>query len=146
MPRAINSSHAIRPADSLTGGCATGTTPLRVLREPIQAACSAEQHHHFVGMRDIEVAAQQLAGKIRVGMARIEQVDAVPELVPLGAQAGDLGLAQLQRVLVLAPGKYAARPRQGEAAHDEQASQGYTLCQALTRQFPIAAKTFHRCH
>ncbi len=38
-------------------------------------------------MRDIEIAAQQFADEVGIGMARVEQTDAVLQLVALGGSS-----------------------------------------------------------
>lgn len=45
---------------------------------------SLEQHHHFVGVGDIEVPPQQFAGKVSIRMRGIEQAHAIAKPVTLG--------------------------------------------------------------
>ena len=72
-------------------------------------------------MRDIEIPAQEFSGQIRVGVARIEQGDAVAQAFALLRQLLDFGLTAFKQLLVLVPGDDAAWPGDGESAQHQQA-------------------------
>ena len=105
---------------------------------------SAQQHDHFVGMHDVEIAAQKFAGEIGIDMARIEQGHAVAQIIALRGQPRHFHPAFGQKPLVFTPGEQAAWPGDGEARHDEQTDQRDTLGQAFTRELRFGAVLFHK--
>lgn len=92
-----------------------------------------QQHHHFVGMHNVEIAAQKFPGEIGIDMARIEQGHPVAQIIALRGQPHHFRLSFGQQALVFAPGQKPAWPGDGKAPHDEQADQRDTLRKAFAR-------------
>ena len=57
--------------------------------------------HHFIGVRDVQVLAQQLADQIGIGVGGIEQIHPVAQGIALRGQRRDFGLVLRQHVRVL---------------------------------------------
>lgn len=93
-----------------------------------------EDHHHLIGMQDVEAAAQKLSRQVRIGMRRIEKRDPIAKLGPFGLKPHHFGPALFQQRLVLAPCEEAAWADNRKAAHDKQTCQCNTLGKAFARQ------------
>src|SRR3569623_669468 len=77
-----------------------------------------ERDEHFGGMRDVEILAHQLVDHVRIGMLRIEQVDAVAQLGTVLVERGQLGLALRQLALDVAISERAVRSQDRIAAEE----------------------------
>ena len=86
-------------------------------------------------MNDIEIAAQQLASQIGIGMVGIEQIDPVAQSVTLLGQNRDARLALFKLLLVFTPRKQAAGASDREPAEQQQDAERKTLRQPLAGQF-----------
>ena len=119
--------------------------PREILMDRLRAPTSdlVDEHHHFIGMHDIEIAAQQFAGKVRIGVAWIEQYDPVPKLVAFAGQLPSLSLSQKKCSFVFRPCEDTAGSRKGKTAQHEQAHQRDTLSDAIAGQLWFDAKLFH---
>ena len=113
------------------------------LEEQLAKQVEEISHSNDVMRRDIEIAAQQFAGQIRIGIARIEQGDAIPELIALMRQPNDFRLPLFEHLLVFAPGDQPARPRDDPAAHQQKADQRDTLSHAFSYKFRLSAQFSH---
>lgn len=85
------------------------------------------RNDNLVRMRDIEIVAQQLADKIRVGIFRIEQLDAVCDSIALGPQFDQLRLAMLKLLARIRPSADAGRPDQCQGGECDDADRGCDL-------------------
>ncbi|WP_394657818.1 hypothetical protein [uncultured Novosphingobium sp.] len=102
-----------------------------------------QKHHHLVRMRNIQVPAQQFAGKVRVGLMRIKQINAVAQLAAQLIQLCDLLLMLDQEPLILAPSEEAAGARDDEPAHQQQRYESAGLDGTVLDEFGFPARRFH---
>lgn len=96
---------------------------------------SIEGYDHLIGMGDIEVLAKQFPNQIRIRVSRIEQCDTIPQLIPLCLEPRNLVMPLVEHGQVLAPGKHTARPRESQAAQDDEA------CKCRASRKPFASET-----
>ena len=104
---------------------------------------SLNDHDQFVGMHDVEIVAQQLAGKVAVGIPRIEQRNAVPEFVAFDRKPLHFGLTFGQQAIVIAPRKEPAWADQRQRPQHQQANQGPTLSKLVSRQLGFVTPLVH---
>ena len=105
-----------------------------------------ESDDHFVGVDDVEVLADQLTDKIRIGMVRIQCVDLNLELVALMGEAGDLCMTSIEQAQVIAPRKQAARPGNRHSAKQQQYAKRDALGEPFLRRGDGMAFACHNGH
>ncbi len=93
-----------------------------------------KDHHHLIGMQNVEAAAQKLSRQVRIGMRRIEQRDPVAKFNPFSLKPPHFGPALFQQGLVLAQCEEAAGTDNRKTAHDKQACQSNPLGKAFARK------------
>jgi hypothetical protein len=93
-------------------------------------------------MGDVQVAAEQLAGKIGIGMAWIQKRDPIAQVLALGIELCDLLILLSKQSLVLVPGDKPAGPGNDKAGHEQQGDKRAQLDPSVPHKFrftPVAA-------
>ena len=72
-----------------------------------------ERENNFVGADEPEVAADQFVGHVGIGLARVEQGRAVPELRAGRLELRQFGLTELEVAMITAPGEQPVGTRDG---------------------------------
>lgn len=99
---------------------------------PALPACSIRNwNDQLVGMGDIEIAAEQFANEIRIGMARIEQRDTVFDPITLRRETRDFLFTLLKQPRIFTPGKQAAWPRHTRSTKQKQRDERHRLRKAV---------------
>ncbi len=86
----------------------------------------------LVGVRNVQVPAQELADQVRIGMAGIEKFHPVAHSVPLCRKTRYLGLALLKQPCLFAPGDQPAWTSNTDRSECENAHQRKGLKQAFS--------------
>lgn len=95
---------------------------------------SIEGNYNLIGVRDIQILAQQFTDKIGVCVTRIKQSDAIAQFIPLRLKLRNLVAPLRKQRLVFPPSEHAARASKSEATQDHQA------CKCRSPRQPFAAK------
>lgn len=85
-------------------------------------------------MRDIEIAVQQFADKIGIGMPRIQQIVAILDPVALRRQRSDFLLPLFEYPCIFAPRQQATRPGDADSGKHKKSYQRERLGQAVSRK------------
>jgi len=88
----------------------------------------------LVRMGNIKIAAKQFADKIRVGVTRIEQRDAVLNAITLSREPGDFLLALLKQARIFTPGEQTAWSCNARSAEQQQRDKRQRLRQTVFRE------------
>lgn len=96
-----------------------------------------DQHHHFVLMDDVQVAAQQFTRQILIGIGRIKQGDTVLENIALLLDLLQLLPALIEHSQIFTPREQPGGPSHGKTTHKQQGPKCERLHAALPRKFQM---------
>jgi len=77
----------------------------------ISCCGSIERHDHFVVMDDAKLAADQFIAQVRINTARIEQIHAIAQFIPLSLNGLKFTLGAMELTRVVAPRQNAVRAK-----------------------------------
>ena len=92
------------------------TSPAQML----SLALGLKKDDDFVGVKHVELLANEFAREVSIGVVGIERVNLQLELVPLVRERGDLCAALVEKPEVVAPGEQSARPDYRERAKNQK--------------------------
>lgn len=90
------------------------------------------RNYEFIRMGDVQILAQQFANKIGIGMARVEQMYPVAQLVAFFGKTRHFRLTLIQQASVFTPRQNAAGAGNAKTADQQQRKQR----QSLRKTFP----------
>ncbi|MET1754553.1 hypothetical protein ABVV53_03640 [Novosphingobium sp. RD2P27] len=102
-----------------------------------------KQHDHFIGVRDVEIAAQQLSGKVRISIAWIQQTNPVSQLIAFSRELANARVVLGQQVFVLAPREKSTWASHDETAHNQEGSKCPCLNGTIPGEFRLTASASH---
>jgi hypothetical protein len=90
-------------------------------------------HDNLVRVGDIQILAQKFARKVWIGMLRVQQRNAIAQIVPLRFQRADLIFPLRQQAVMFTPCQKPAWPRHSDSQQKQQQAQSQPLGQIFAQ-------------
>lgn len=104
----------------------------------------AQDNDHFVGMGDIELAAQQFTDEVGIRMFRIEERNPVTQIVTTGGQPLYFGISLIKQGKAVGPSQKAAGSGHSKKGKRNQEPGRHSARQLFTAQIQGVVNLVHK--